>query len=239
MVFQYGGASVYGFVYLTTNLINGKKYIGMCKTTHRKNYLGSGKLLKHAIKKYGKDSFVRETLEECNSFEELSFAEKKWIAKYNADMDPNFYNIVEGGFGGCSEHMKKFWTKLSLEERKKARKWGKPWKGIGRPKTAEERKKLSIITQNYWNQFSDEEKKIARNWKGGSGPRSKNPRSKAGTLIHKNGKIEFFTCLKEVCDKYPQWNYFTLRNLCQRQTRNITKQNFNNLYGIIIKYDTA
>ena len=42
---------MYGFVYITTNKINGKKYIGMCKSSHEKNYLGSGKILREAIEK--------------------------------------------------------------------------------------------------------------------------------------------------------------------------------------------
>lgn len=43
----------YGFIYITTNLINGKKYIGQ-KKGYNDTYLGSGKILKLAIKKYGR-----------------------------------------------------------------------------------------------------------------------------------------------------------------------------------------
>ena len=32
----------YGFIYMTTNLINGKKYIGMHKGSETDDYLGSG-----------------------------------------------------------------------------------------------------------------------------------------------------------------------------------------------------
>ena len=47
------------FVYVTTNLINGKKYLG--KHNGKSNsYLGSGKALKKAIKKYGKKKHYRE-----------------------------------------------------------------------------------------------------------------------------------------------------------------------------------
>lgn len=44
------------YIYLTTNTINGKKYIGMC-TRDDDWYFGSGKLIKSAIKKYGKENF--------------------------------------------------------------------------------------------------------------------------------------------------------------------------------------
>lgn len=50
-------------VYKTTNLISGKIYIGVhgAKTLND-NYLGSGILIKKAVKKYGRKNFVRETL---------------------------------------------------------------------------------------------------------------------------------------------------------------------------------
>ena len=49
----------YGFIYITTNMVNGKRYIGQKKFCDGwKTYLGSGKLLKEAIKKYGKENLV-------------------------------------------------------------------------------------------------------------------------------------------------------------------------------------
>jgi hypothetical protein len=43
------------FIYKTTNLLNGKYYIGMHVTNQIDDgYLGSGKYLNNAIKKYGK-----------------------------------------------------------------------------------------------------------------------------------------------------------------------------------------
>ena len=53
----------YGFVYITTNMINGKKYIGKRKySTGWEKYLGSGKYLKNALKKYGKYNFIKRNI---------------------------------------------------------------------------------------------------------------------------------------------------------------------------------
>ena len=53
----------HGFVYCTTNMINGKKYIGQRKFYGNwKSYLGSGLLLTKAIKKYKRDNFTKEII---------------------------------------------------------------------------------------------------------------------------------------------------------------------------------
>jgi arabinose-5-phosphate isomerase len=86
-----------GFIYKTTNLANGKFYVGKCANDPRDNYLGSGLLLKQAIEKYGIKNFRREILQYCAQ-DEMDDLEKKWIAKLDAVRLG--YNIQEGGTGG-------------------------------------------------------------------------------------------------------------------------------------------
>ena len=90
---------MYGYIYLTINNINGKKYIGQKKSDIflGERYLGSGTALGNAIKKYGKENFSVELLEECDSFEQLNDCEKYWILKFDAVNSENFYNIIYGG----------------------------------------------------------------------------------------------------------------------------------------------
>lgn len=84
-------------IYKTTNLINGKFYVGKTiKNTPK--YLGSGVVIIRAVSKYGVENFQRETLQECNSIEELNEAEKYWIKETKAiELG---YNISTGGDGG-------------------------------------------------------------------------------------------------------------------------------------------
>lgn len=86
-------------VYLTTNLINNKKYIGI-DTKNDSNYFGSGVNIKKAIKKYGKENFIKEILEVCDDKQILLEKEKEWIKKFNAVNSNEFYNIHDGGVGG-------------------------------------------------------------------------------------------------------------------------------------------
>jgi len=86
-------------IYKTTNLVNGKIYIGQDSNNNPK-YLGSGMLLHRAIKKYGIDNFKKEILEECYNKKELDEKEKYWIKSYDSTNENIGYNISEGGTGG-------------------------------------------------------------------------------------------------------------------------------------------
>lgn len=84
-------------IYKTTNLVNEKFYIGK-DARNRKSYLGSGKVLKQAIAKYGTESFKKEILEYCSDLMHLAEREVYWINKTNALVVG--YNIAVGGTGG-------------------------------------------------------------------------------------------------------------------------------------------
>lgn len=90
-------------VYCTTNLINGKKYIGRDLRNNPK-YLGSGKLFRAAIKKYGKENFEKEILCYAQDNNDLNELEKYYIDYYNAQKSDLFYNITSGGEGGITSN---------------------------------------------------------------------------------------------------------------------------------------
>lgn len=90
---------MYGYIYITTNLINGKQYIGQKKSDIflENKYLGSGCALSKSVDKYGHENFKVELIEKCNSQEELNAREYYWIKYYDAVNSRNFYNLREGG----------------------------------------------------------------------------------------------------------------------------------------------
>ena len=84
-------------IYKTTNLVNGKFYIGKHQTKNLDDgYMGSGKLLRRAIKKHGLENFHREVLHLCKSEKHMNLLEKILVVP---DVELN-YNLCDGGKGG-------------------------------------------------------------------------------------------------------------------------------------------
>jgi hypothetical protein len=85
-------------IYKITNKINNKFYIGKHQTKDiNDGYMGSGKLIKKAIKKYGIDNFKKEILFIFNNEEEMNATEKELVI-----INEQSYNLCEGGKGGFS-----------------------------------------------------------------------------------------------------------------------------------------
>jgi hypothetical protein len=86
-------------VYKTTNLINGKIYIGLHVTEDlNDDYLGSGSQIRAAIKKYGKENFKREYIKICENSSEMYNLEAE-IVNEDFVKRPNTYNMKTGGTG--------------------------------------------------------------------------------------------------------------------------------------------
>lgn len=88
------------YIYVTTNNINGKKYIGQHKGKPEDSYFGSGTTITKALNKYGKENFSKEILCFCDTRKEADEKEKYYIDFYDAINDNNYYNNAEGGNGG-------------------------------------------------------------------------------------------------------------------------------------------
>jgi group I intron endonuclease len=105
-----------GEIYIITNKINKKKYIGqaVCYLSNGRNWGSHKRWLKHiyqaitnkcecralenAIRKYGQQSFDVNVLIECG-IHELNQLEDEYINEYNT-LTPNGYNLMTGGSNG-------------------------------------------------------------------------------------------------------------------------------------------
>lgn len=86
-------------MYETTNTITQKIYVGIHKTKNiNDGYLGSGKIIRQAIEKYGKEAFTRRIISFYDSENEMREAEKNYVTEDFVARDDT-YNLVVGG--GC------------------------------------------------------------------------------------------------------------------------------------------
>ena len=136
----------FGCIYVITNAVNDKCYIGQTKKLLVERFSGhvrdalngkSDTCVAHAIRKYGVESFDIEILEECDTQEQLNGREEHWIAKFGTfpPSKGNGYNMTSGG--RCFEMSEEVKRKLS-----KANK-GQPSQFKGKSHTKAARRKMS------------------------------------------------------------------------------------------------
>jgi hypothetical protein len=99
-------SEIYGYIYLITNLINYRMYVGkheykrmkldpnyFCSTTNPQFY--------EDLKSYGRKNFNVEILHYCYSIEDLNESERRIISCYRSKYGwDSMYNIASGGEGG-------------------------------------------------------------------------------------------------------------------------------------------
>lgn len=177
---------MFGYIYKTTNLINGKIYIGMHKSSiFDYKYMGSGLFIKQAFKKYGRNNFNCELVDVAENIQELKNKEIYYIKLFNSRNLKIGYNIHRGGYGGSDKGRspetlakmsaslkgKKSWTEgkhLSEETRKKISLAHIGKKGncsmLGKKMSEESRLKMSIAhkgikhTEEYKKMMSEKMK---------------------------------------------------------------------------------
>lgn len=142
-------------IYKTYNRVNGKYYIGKHsqKNGEFDGYLGSGRNIRRAVEKYGKENFVRETIAEFDTEEECFLAEAAVIGDLWYK-DPMCYNENSGGFGqGKGFKHSQDTIDIMIEKR------------TGQKRTAETKKKMSQSQMGEGNGFygrehTDEAKRL-------------------------------------------------------------------------------
>ena len=143
------------YIYLITNNIDGKNYVGQRCCPKDKTpetdvkYMGSGKYLRRSQEKYGIENFTKQIITVCYSKDVVDILEIEYIAIYKA-IGKAEYNILPGGKGGDSDVTRSQWKNFQI------------------------RNKHRIGTDRYWNspegqrqkQINSEKQKGHKNTKG-------------------------------------------------------------------------
>lgn len=99
-----------GCVYIATNMLNSKSYVGKTKRSFESRWyehfthssLERGYPFHLALKKYKESGFLITIVKESNSIKELNELEKVWILVLRSNESSYGYNITNGGDGGNS-----------------------------------------------------------------------------------------------------------------------------------------
>jgi len=235
-------------IYKTTNLVNGKIYVGQHYTSADDGYLGSGTYFKSILKEFGKENFIRETLEFCTK-QDLNNKERYWVKKLKAN-DPEIgYNRTVGGQTGWDgkEHPM-FGKHLSDEWKQKISKSQKGQHRSSKTKQKISQSKKGILRSN------ETKKKISNSLKGINHPmygkrgfdtpnfckkfskshKEKLSKSHKGIAKSKNNPMNKydFKCSNDI----NFWEYFTLNEKAVIREKFRRKQtNIITYKGIIIK----
>lgn len=172
---------IHHILYETTNLVNGKKYIGIHSTNNLDDgYIGCGidgskrkgsekKGFRGAVAKYGYKNFQRKILKSFSSRQELIEAESE-IVNLEVVSNPNYYNLNLGG-KSTFDSMKELDESAFLEHQSRNGKIGAQavylkkteeerlnWHSKGGKATQEKRKKLGLKGTTFGTKHSDEAK---------------------------------------------------------------------------------
>lgn len=168
-----------GLIYKITNLINKKIYIGQTirsfieRINDYKNGLGND-YLNNSINKYGFDNFKFEIIDTASSIDELNEKEIFYIKEFDSTNKNIGYNIESGG--GNAIPSKETLEKLSQSHKgiKQTDDWinkrifkkgSKEAKLYGKPKTDEDKRRLSEISPRIWlgkTKTKKQEKKLVK-----------------------------------------------------------------------------
>lgn len=147
----------YGFIYITTNMVNGKRYLGQKSFNYGgswRTYLGSGKIFKDALEKYGVENFSRNIICFCFSADDLNKAEYDLSVFLNVVEDDNWYNLCYGGGVPRGFHMPKE-RRIQLSIERKGTNVGADNPYFGKHHTKEVRDRLKEFQSNRTKEHQD------------------------------------------------------------------------------------
>lgn len=167
-----------GIIYLITNKINNKKYVGQTIRSFqdriREYHKGFGNsYINNAFNKYGWDSFEFKIIDTADNLDELNNKEIQYIQKYKSNNKEFGYNIELGGKNAIPdtetlEKMSKSHLGIIQNDdwvnKRIAKAGSDEAKKYGRVKTDEEKLKISLNSPKFWqgkNRYDETKKKIS------------------------------------------------------------------------------
>lgn len=133
-----------GVIYLRTNLLNGKQYVGQTQNMQQREnkwrcmkHHYAGKLIDNARSKYGFENWSLKIIVECDDQKGLDELEAYYINYYGTKA-PNGYNLTDGGGSGNLGYKHSEEAKKTISAKNKISMSGKHH-------TEETKKKLSEI----------------------------------------------------------------------------------------------
>jgi group I intron endonuclease len=115
------------FIYLITNKINDKKYVGLTTkgiSQRISEHISAGTYIGKALRKYGLQSFDISIIDSANTIDTLREKEKYWVKCYNSKF-PNGYNLTDGGDGRLGYRTTEKTKQLMSRNRKGRIPWNK------------------------------------------------------------------------------------------------------------------
>ena len=204
------------YVYVIVNKINLKLYFGSHTWDGEgldKNYYGSGKIIKQAVKKYGKDNFIVYPIKFYDTIEECRQAEEELLKKYDISNNPYCYNIKNSAIG---------WDKGRPFSEKHKQKLSQALKGRTGEKSHMYGRTLSSETRNKMSKAKKGEKHPMYGRTVSENTRNKIAISKGGKpfVAIKDGKVKIFTSQHE-CSRVLGLNQQSISK-CLKGRRNHT-----------------
>lgn len=171
---------IYGLIYLATNLVNGKKYVGQTAnmTLRKRGHMRGKSAIGRALRKYGAANFSWRVIDVALTRERLNLLECQYIVYYDCKA-PGGYNLTDGGEGltnPSEETRKKMRRKRSEETKSRMREIAKNRP----PMSVETRAKIGIA--GLGRRHSLETKEKQRLWPLGR-PRSEETKKKISLAL--------------------------------------------------------
>lgn len=163
-----------GTIYVVTNNLNGKQYVG--QTVVAANKVGHGYMVTAAYKKYGKQNFSYEVVKSgIPARNTLNYLERFWIKAFDS-RTPNGYNIEHGGSDK---------DKVSDETRELKRQ-----QNLGKKHSAETRAKMSASRTNPSEETRRKLSEARKGWVWSDEAKAKMSQSQKGRTVSEETKAK-------------------------------------------------